>query len=65
MCAVEPGYSQSKDDQLKRLRRVEGQVRGVARMVEEDAYCIDVLSQVAAICAPVVSRTCGSRVSSR
>jgi CsoR family transcriptional regulator, copper-sensing transcriptional repressor len=37
-----------KDDYLKRLRRIEGQVRGLQRMVEEDTYCIDVLTQVAA-----------------
>ena len=43
-----PGYSDHKDDVRKRLRRVEGQVRGVQRMVEEDAYCIDVLTQIAA-----------------
>jgi len=43
-----PGYSASKKDLLKRLARVEGQVRGVRRMVEEDRYCIDVLTQVAA-----------------
>jgi CsoR family transcriptional regulator, copper-sensing transcriptional repressor len=43
-----PGYHDKKDDLLKRLRRVEGQVRGIHRMVEEDAYCIDVLTQVAA-----------------
>ncbi len=43
-----PGYSDRKDDHLKRLRRVEGQVRGIARMVEDDTYCIDVLTQVAA-----------------
>ncbi|HUR13588.1 MAG TPA: metal-sensitive transcriptional regulator [Mycobacteriales bacterium] len=42
------GYSQSKDDHLKRLRRIEGQVRGIARMVESDTYCIDVLTQVSA-----------------
>ena len=44
----ERGYTQTKDDYLKRLRRVEGQVRGLQRMVEEDTYCIDVLTQVAA-----------------
>ncbi|MCE1178094.1 MAG: metal-sensitive transcriptional regulator [Micrococcales bacterium] len=44
-----PGYTGSKDDYLKRLRRIEGQVRGVHRMVEEDTYCIDVLTQVSAI----------------
>ena len=42
------GYTASKDDLLKRLRRVEGQVRGIARMVEEDKYCIDILTQVSA-----------------
>lgn len=42
------GYSGSKDDYLRRLRRIEGQVRGIARMVEEDQYCIDVLTQVSA-----------------
>ena len=42
------GYSGEKDDYLKRLRRIEGQVRGLQRMVDEDAYCIDVLTQVSA-----------------
>ncbi|MEU2205374.1 metal-sensitive transcriptional regulator [Microbacterium oleivorans] len=42
------GYTTHKDDLLKRLRRAEGQVRGIARMVEEDKYCIDVLTQVSA-----------------
>lgn len=42
------GYAQNKDDVLKRLRRVEGQVRGIERMVEADKYCIDVLTQVSA-----------------
>jgi DNA-binding FrmR family transcriptional regulator len=41
-------YTASKDDLLKRLRRVEGQIRGLERMVESDAYCIDVLTQVSA-----------------
>jgi DNA-binding FrmR family transcriptional regulator len=44
-----PGYAGSKEDYLKRLRRVEGQVRGLQRMVEQDTYCIDVLTQVAAV----------------
>jgi DNA-binding FrmR family transcriptional regulator len=44
-----PGYAGAKDDYLKRLRRVEGQVRGLQRMVDEDTYCIDVLTQVAAV----------------
>jgi DNA-binding FrmR family transcriptional regulator len=43
------GYSEDKDAVLKRLRRIEGQVRGVERMVEEDRYCIDVVTQVTAI----------------
>ena len=42
------GYSTTKDQLLKRLRRIEGQVRGVERMVEEDRYCIDVLTQISA-----------------
>jgi DNA-binding FrmR family transcriptional regulator len=42
------GYSASKDQLLKRLRRIEGQVRGVERMVEEDRYCIDVVTQISA-----------------
>ncbi len=40
------GYSSGKDDYLKRLRRIEGQIRGLQRMVEDDRYCIDVLTQV-------------------
>ncbi len=43
-----PGYTMNKDDYLKRLRRIEGQVRGIAKMVEDDKYCIDVLTQVSA-----------------
>lgn len=43
------GYSEQKDKLLKRLARAEGQVRGVARMVEEDRYCIDILTQLAAV----------------
>ena len=46
---AERGYSASKDQLLKRLNRVEGQVRGVARMVEDDRYCIDVITQISAI----------------
>jgi DNA-binding FrmR family transcriptional regulator len=42
------GYSEDKDAVLKRLGRIEGQVRGLSRMVEEDTYCIEVLTQVAA-----------------
>lgn len=42
------GYSNSKDDYIKRLSRIEGQVRGLSKMVEEDKYCIDILTQVSA-----------------
>jgi len=44
-----PGYAGTKDDYLKRLRRIEGQVRGVQKMVDNDTYCIDILTQVSAI----------------
>ena len=43
------GYSIKKDDYTKRLNRIEGQVRGIRRMIEEDTYCIDVLTQVSAV----------------
>jgi DNA-binding FrmR family transcriptional regulator len=43
------GYTENRDAVLKRLRRIEGQVRGVERMVEENRYCIDVVTQVTAI----------------
>lgn len=43
------GYVDNKADLLKRLRRAEGQVRGIHRMVDEEAYCIDVLTQVSAV----------------
>jgi DNA-binding FrmR family transcriptional regulator len=43
------GYTNRKDEYLARLRRIEGQVRGLQRMVDEDVYCIDVLTQVAAV----------------
>ncbi|MFD7507985.1 metal-sensitive transcriptional regulator [Streptomyces sp. NPDC059853] len=42
------GYSKDKDAHLKRLRRIEGQIRGLQRMVDEDVYCIDILTQVSA-----------------
>lgn len=41
-----PGYRMSKDDYLNRLRRIEGQIRGLQRMIEDDRYCIDVLTQI-------------------
>ena len=43
------GYSATRDQLLKRLARIEGQVRGVERMVEEDRYCIDIVTQISAI----------------
>jgi CsoR family transcriptional regulator, copper-sensing transcriptional repressor len=43
------GYSASKDDYAKRLRRIEGQVRGIARMIDEEKYCIDILTQISAV----------------
>lgn len=43
------GYTIDKDNYQKRLRRIEGQVRGLQRMVDEDTYCIDILTQVSAI----------------
>ena len=43
------GYSASKDNYTKRLRRIEGQVRGIAKMIDEDKYCIDVLTQISAV----------------
>ncbi|WP_062641056.1 metal-sensitive transcriptional regulator [Streptomyces maremycinicus] len=44
-----PGYHSHKADHLSRLHKIEGQVRGVARMVDEDRYCIDVLTQIGAV----------------
>ncbi len=44
-----PGYSMDKDDYARRLKRIEGQVRGLQRMVEDDTYCIDVLTQISAV----------------
>ncbi|GAB2933859.1 metal-sensitive transcriptional regulator [Nonomuraea fastidiosa] len=43
-----PGYTGTKQDYAMRLRRIEGQVRGLQRMVEDDKYCIDILTQVSA-----------------
>jgi DNA-binding FrmR family transcriptional regulator len=48
MAAVVPGYADHKQAHRKRLRRIEGQVRGLQRMLDDDAYCIDVLTQVSA-----------------
>ncbi|WP_370695423.1 metal-sensitive transcriptional regulator [Patulibacter sp.] len=47
--ATQRGYSATKDQLRSRLRRIEGQVRGIDRMVDEDRYCIDVLTQISAV----------------
>jgi CsoR family transcriptional regulator, copper-sensing transcriptional repressor len=47
--ATTHGYSENKAAHLKRMARIEGQVRGIARMIEQDKYCIDVLTQVSAV----------------
>lgn len=49
MNAQPPGYSARKNNYAKRLRRIEGQVRGIAKMIDEDQYCIDVLTQISAV----------------
>jgi DNA-binding FrmR family transcriptional regulator len=43
------GYTMNRDDYLNRLRRIEGQVRGLQRMITDDEYCIDVLTQIASV----------------
>lgn len=43
------GYSPNKENYAKRLRRIEGQVRGIAKMIDEDKYCIDILTQISAV----------------
>jgi DNA-binding FrmR family transcriptional regulator len=47
--ASEYGYAPHKDQLLKRLARIEGQVRGIAKMVEDDRYCVDILTQLGAV----------------
>ena len=49
MAEVTRGYTATKDQLQKRLARIEGQVRGVSKMVDEDRYCIDVLTQISAV----------------
>jgi len=53
------GYIGNKDDYLKRLRRIEGQARGLQRMVEEEQYCIDILTQVSAMTKALQSVSLG------
>ncbi len=50
-----PGYSDNKESLLKRLKRIEGQVRGIEKMIEDDRYCIDVLDQISSINAALKS----------
>lgn len=45
----QPGYLTRKDDYLKRMKRIEGQVRGIERMIDDEKYCIDILTQVSAV----------------
>ena len=53
------GYTQDKDRYLTRLRRIEGQVRGLQKMVEDDKYCIDILTQVSAVTSALQSVALG------
>jgi CsoR family transcriptional regulator, copper-sensing transcriptional repressor len=53
------GYTMSKDDYKRRLRRIEGQVRGLQRLIEEDTYCIDVLQQLSAVTGALQSVAIG------
>jgi DNA-binding FrmR family transcriptional regulator len=46
---VHPGYMHRKDDYLRRMKRIEGQVRGIERMIADETYCIDILTQVSAV----------------
>lgn len=54
-----PGYSMDKDDYARRLKRIEGQVRGLQRMVDDDTYCIDVLTQISAVSSALESVALG------
>ena len=49
MATTPRGYTMQRDDYLKRLRRIEGQVRGIEGMVDDDRYCIDILTQISAV----------------
>ncbi|WP_395690703.1 metal-sensitive transcriptional regulator [Nocardioides sp.] len=59
MAEHQHGYIQRKDDYLKRLRRIEGQARGLQRMVEDEKYCIDILTQVSAMTKALQSFSLG------
>jgi DNA-binding FrmR family transcriptional regulator len=54
-----PGYSPNKENYAKRLRRIEGQVRGIAKMIDEDKYCIEVLTQISAVTSALQSVALG------
>lgn len=54
-----PGYSANKENYAKRLRRIEGQVRGISKMIDEDKYCIDVLTQISAVTSALQSVAIG------
>ena len=53
------GYDEAKEDYLRRLRRIEGQARGLQKMVEDDKYCIDILTQVSAVTSALQSVALG------
>ena len=53
------GYTMTKDDYLTRLRRIEGQVRGLQRMVDSDTYCIDLLTEISAVTSALQSVAVG------
>ena len=53
------GYTSNKEDYLRRLRRIEGQIRGLQKMVDEDKYCIDILTQVSAATKALQSEALG------
>jgi CsoR family transcriptional regulator, copper-sensing transcriptional repressor len=53
------GYTHDKDSYLRRLRRIEGQIRGLERMIEQDRYCIDILTQIAAATRALQSTALG------
>ena len=53
------GYSDHKDSYAKRLRRIEGQVRGIGKMIDEDKYCIDILTQISAVTSALQSVALG------
>ena len=56
---ADPGYMRHKQDYLKRLRRIEGQARGLQRMVDEEEYCIDILTQISAMTRALQSVSLG------